>query len=408
MPNYPLFSVMGIEIEYMIVDQHSLDIQPKCDQLIQQRGGIIQNALALTPAIALSNELVLHVLELKNDPPTSPGLQMIDDFQTALLSLQPLLQANHLCLLPTASHPWMNPQRETCRWPHDNHAIYQTFDRIFNCHGHGWSNLQSMHINLPFANDHEFSLLHNAIRLLLPLLPALAASSPLHEGRPTGFLDTRLCYYNQNQAKIPSISGDIIPPFITSEDDYRHTVLAPMMDDIKPFDPQGILQHDWLNSRGAIPKFDCQAIEIRLLDTQECVSADLSLAMAIFHILKAWCHQAIETPIPPCDTQRLKALYLETLKTGLNTPLSDPTLLNALHLPSHVRSCRAAWEALLDTHGAALPHTSQRLLENILTQGNLSERILKRAGQTPSRARLTEIYRDLAQCLLHNTPYHPS
>ena len=81
-------------------------------------------------------------------------------------------------LLPTAMHPWMDPHTETLLWPHGNRDIYHTYNRIFNCQGHGWSNLQSVHVNLAFKGDEEFGRLHGAIRLLLPLLPALAITSP--------------------------------------------------------------------------------------------------------------------------------------------------------------------------------------------------------------------------------------
>ncbi|HAL85576.1 MAG TPA: hypothetical protein DCM31_01010, partial [Deferribacteraceae bacterium] len=37
-----------------------------------------------------------------------------------------------------------------------------------------------------------------------------------------------------------------------------------MYRDIAPYDPECILQEEWLNSRGAIARFDRKAIEIRL------------------------------------------------------------------------------------------------------------------------------------------------
>ena len=80
-------------------------------------------------------------------------------------------------------------------WPHENREVYDAFDRIFSCKGHGWANLQSMHINLPFADDAEFGRLHAAIRFLMPLMPGLTASSPVmdgvvdrHRGQPAGGL----------------------------------------------------------------------------------------------------------------------------------------------------------------------------------------------------------------------------
>src|SRR3990167_7011530 len=175
---YPLFSVIGIELEYMLVDQTTLDISPHSDNLLEHLAGKLVNETTLDN-IAISNELVLHVIELKNYVPIYPDKTLVKQFQKTLATIQAYLNTKHMTLLPTAAHPWMNPTLETKRWIHGDQIIYQTYDKIFNCKGHGWANLQSVHVNLPFANDAEFSSLHSSIRLLLPLLPALAASSPI-------------------------------------------------------------------------------------------------------------------------------------------------------------------------------------------------------------------------------------
>src|SRR5580704_6038393 len=178
MSDFPILSVLGIEIEYMLVDKESLDIRPQSDVILSALAGELTNEVKLGD-IAISNELVMHVLELKNNGPKPPTEPIHEYFQNTILNLQPMLEEHHLLFLPTGAHPWMNPHTETVRWPHDRHAIYKQFDTIFNCQGHGWANLQSMHVNLPYANQQEFSQLHNLIRLILPLLPGLAASSPL-------------------------------------------------------------------------------------------------------------------------------------------------------------------------------------------------------------------------------------
>lgn len=407
MPNYPLFSVIGIEIEYMLVDMLSLNVVPKSDVIIQALAGELVNEFSLGE-ISVSNELVLHVFELKNHPPLPATSALINKFHHAITQLTPQLKAHHLMLLPTAAHPWMNPTHETKRWPHGNCDIYQTYDRIFNCQGHGWANLQSMHLNLPFANDAEFSILHNGIRLLLPLLPALAASSPILEGQFTGLLDARLIFYNKNQARIPSISGDIIPEFVSTESAYQDQILTPMYQAIAPYDPDCHLQEEWLNSRGAIPKFKYHAIEIRLLDTQECVTADLSIALAIYHILKAWAQESEHYLQQPCNTQSLKTLYLQTLKTGLNTPIEDNNLLAQWQLPvSKIKTCRDVWHALIEKYAHQLDPPCQTSLEAMLTHGNLSERILKKTGSNPTQNQLKDTYMTLANCLLENQMFIP-
>src|SRR5690242_3819839 len=117
MSDYPLFSVLGIEIEYMLVDRDSLNIQPKSDLLLQALAGEQTNEVELGD-ISASNELVMHVLELKNNGPKPPDAPIAEQFQQTIEKLEPLLQQYNLQLLPTGAHPWMNPLTETKRWPH--------------------------------------------------------------------------------------------------------------------------------------------------------------------------------------------------------------------------------------------------------------------------------------------------
>ncbi|KTD19133.1 Glutamate--cysteine ligase, GCS2 [Legionella lansingensis] len=401
MSNYPIFSVLGIEIEYMLVDRDSLHVQPRSDELLETLAGALVNEVVLDD-IAISNELVMHVLELKNNGPKPPSRAIAEQFQKTIEQLQPLLVQQNLQLLPTGAHPWMDPLQETKRWPHGNREIYLQYDKIFNCQGHGWANLQSMHVNLPFANDEEFSHLHNAIRLILPLLPALAASTPFLNGKKTGLKDSRLYFYGKNQQAIPSISGEIIPEFIRSEEEYRQNILAPMYKAISPFDPQGILQYEWLNSRAAIPKFDYGAIEIRILDSQECVQADIAIALAIHAILKNWQSNSSYYLDKPCETPRLKTVYDKTIQEGFTVCVDDPELYRQWQLPTRSMTTRDIWSHLIERISPELDYGSQQTLEFILSQGNLSERLLYACGAEISQQTLTRLYRQLSHCLLTN------
>jgi gamma-glutamyl:cysteine ligase YbdK (ATP-grasp superfamily) len=407
MSDYPIFSVLGIEIEYMLVDKESLNVQPRSDILLHALAQEWVNEVALGD-IAVSNELVMHVLELKNNGPKPPGSAIADQFQKAIEDLQPLLSKHNLQLLPTGAHPWMDPHKETKRWPHGNRDIYLQYDKIFDCQGHGWANLQSMHVNLPFANDEEFCRLHNAIRLILPLLPALAASTPFLNGKKTGLSDSRLYFYGKNQQSIPSISGNIIPEFIRTEEEYRQSILQPMYQDIKPHDPQGVLQHEWLNSRAAIAKFDYKAIEIRILDSQECVLADIAIALAIHAILKEWLASSAYYLEKPCETMRLKQIYDQSLKEGFSTTINDTELYRQWRLSSHSTSARHIWSQLIERISPALDQRSQQTLEFILSQGNLSERLLRACGNEINLKTLRQTYRQLSHCLLNNQCFSPA
>ncbi len=406
MPNYSLFSVLGIEIEYMLVNRVSLDVQPLSDVILKTLAGHQVNNFELGD-IEISNELVMHVIELKNNGPRPPEEPIANHFHQAILKLQPLLEKLNLQLLPTGAHPWMDPLKETIRWPHGNQSIYQQYDTIFNCEGHGWANLQSMHINLPFANDEEFAQLHSVVRILLPLLPAIAASTPIIEQQLTGYQDTRLVYYENNQKNIPSISGDIIPEVISSEAEYHENILKPMYRDISPFDPKGLLQYEWLNSRGAIVKFAYKALEIRVVDTQECVQADIAIAKAVYAILKNWHEQSEHHLQKPCPINMLKAIYNESLKTGLATRVDQADLLTQWQLPKRNMTLRDVWSLLIERVSPSLDKPSQLALENILRQGNLSERIIKACQHDLSKAKLQKIYQKLADCLLTNQVFVP-
>lgn len=406
--DFALFSVLGIEIEYMLVDKNTLDVCPKSDALLAElNAGQPVNSVVLGD-IALSNELVMHVIEFKNNGPRPPFSPITQHFQHAIDSLQPWLNKNNLQLLPSGAHPWMDPHTECIRWPHGDKDIYNQYNLIFDCNGHGWGNLQSMHVNMPFANNEEFGALHNTLRLLLPLLPALAASTPLLDSKPSQVLDTRLNFYESNQQKIPAIAGAIVPEYISTEAEYLANILVPMYQAIAPFDPEEILQEEWLNSRGVIPKFDYGALEVRILDSQECVNHDIAIARVVHAISQYWCDHGYYPAPPNVDTLALKHVYDQTIKYGFNVEVEDPALLKAWKMRGHKHSVREIWHNLLGHVNDKLSATDQAALNHILTEGNLSERILRACQQNYSRAHVQTIYQQLADCLRTNQAFTPA
>jgi len=105
------------------------------------------------------------------------------------------------------------------------------------------SNVQSMHINLPFYDDLEFEKLHAAVRLILPILPALSASSPILDGKNTGFKDARMKMYLTNQQQIPEMTGKVIPEQVFTQHDYQIKIFDPINTAIAPYDKENILEH---------------------------------------------------------------------------------------------------------------------------------------------------------------------
>jgi hypothetical protein len=244
-----LFEAFGLEIEYAIVYAESLDVRPIADRLLERAAGEAVSDLE-RGEIAWSNELALHVIELKTNGP-APDLTVLPErIQANVLEAAGILDGLGAGLLPGGMHPWMDPATESRLWPHETNDVYRAFDRIFGCSGHGWTNLQSVHVNLPFAGDAEFHRLHAAIRLVLPLAPALAASTPIVDGRVGSELDQRLVAYAGNSRRIPAVAGRTVPEPVDSERAYEKVILGPLYEALAPHDPEGLLRHEWANARG--------------------------------------------------------------------------------------------------------------------------------------------------------------
>lgn len=406
-----LFQGYGIELEYMIVDQDTLSVCPISDQLLKEVAGEIVGEIAFEK-IAWSNELVMHVIELKTNGPCCKLSEQPRYFQDEIKKINQILKKFNAMLLPTGTHPFMNPFTETKLWPHDSNEIYEAYHKIFGCVGHGWSNLQSVHLNLPFANDEEFAKLHTAIRLLLPIIPALSASTPIIEGKLTGIVDSRLDFYSINQRKISSIAGLVVPEVIVTKKEYEEKILAKMYSDIAPFDPDNILQYEWLNSRGAIARFDRNTIEIRIIDVQECPLADLAILSVVVETLKAiieqkWLKFDSQLEFP---TEKLATLFQRVVKTGSQTIINHQDYLSIFgYVSAQPCSVKDLWEFIL----AQIFYPNQAIdpaficvIQKILQSGNLAERILRQINHNPTQENLNRVYQKLASCLMQGEMFY--
>lgn len=395
----PAFSAYGIELEYMIVDGDSLAVLPIADTLL----GSLAAGRSGDSAFGWSNELVLHLLEVKNLQP-SPSLNgLAQGFQAEVARANEMLRGVGARLMPGGMHPWMNPAHETRLWPHRDAAIYRAYDRIFDCRAHGWANIQSMQLNLPFADDGEFARLHAAVRLLLPILPALAASSPIADGRLNAEMDFRMESYRRHAARKPSLIGRVIPDNASTLAAYREEVLQPMYEDVAPLDPDGVLQEDWLNARGAIPRFNRHAIEIRVIDMQECPDADLGIAGLAGAAARAlyderWSSFRTQQGV---STEALADILVDCVRDADLAVVDDPFYLALLGFDHPRCEARELWQHLFDAcaDDIAMPAESKAALNLILERGTLARRIIGAVGTGDDKTGMTAVYRELCDCL---------
>ena len=394
----------------MLVDAETFDVAPAADELLEAVAGELVEEFQ-NGDVAWNNELALHVIELNCNGPrrslTGLGRALADNVVLANSKLESAGRR----LMPTAMHPWMDPE-DVVLWPHGAHDVYDAFDRIFSCKGHGWANLQSMQINLPFAGDEEFARLHSAIRFLLPILPGLAASSPIIDGLPNGILDNRLVAYRDNCARIPSVTGAVVPEAVGSDRRVsRRECSSRSTATSSRTTPSGVLRHEWVNARGAIARFERMAIEIRVLDVQETPLMDVAYAALIVDVLKVLCEErwADRRALDKWHTNELGALLELTQRRAEGAGITERRFLGALGFKGSSTDVKGLWAHLIDVAAArgTLDADTERLLEHYLRHGSLASRIAKAVGPMAAKARIKRVYEELCESLAGGVPFAP-
>jgi glutamate---cysteine ligase / carboxylate-amine ligase len=195
----------------------------------------------------------------------------------------------------------------------------------------------------------------------------------------------------------------VIPDTAESRAQYEAQVLARMYGDIAPLDPEGVLRHEWLNCRGAIPRFERNAIEIRVIDTQECPRADVAIAAAAVGAVRMLYDDpsTLRRQQEP-RTDALADVMMACIRDAERAVIDDAGYLSVFGYPG--RRCVAGelWRHLLAPGSGRRPEPSEALREPltvILDRGPLARRILRTVGTDCSRARLHAVYRELCDCL---------
>jgi gamma-glutamyl:cysteine ligase YbdK (ATP-grasp superfamily) len=219
--------------------------------------------------------------------------------------------------------------------------------------------------------------------------------------------------YRTNARSIPSITGQVIPEAVFSRAAYESQILQPMYRAIAPHDPARILQHEWLNSRGAIARFDRHTIEIRVLDVQEHPAADLAVCQAIVALLQAlvaetWTPLAAQQAIA---TQPLAELLERAIRDADQAIVDHPDFLTQFgRTPTEPLSARVLWQQLLSDIGILSPvqaDAAPEPLQVILEQGPLARRILRDLPAHVTRNSLRQTYGRLCDCLAQGKVFNP-
>lgn len=410
--HYRPFQVAGMELEYAVVDR-DLNAASLVESAFRTLAGRRTSDIELG-AVSFSNEIADHVFEVKTTEP----VESLRDAEAALAEgvqqFAALLREEFGArLLPTGMHPWLHPKRARL-WTRSNSRIYRTYERLFNIRTHGWMNVHASHLNLPLGRDHEAVAMYNAAALLIPYFPAITASSPMYEGELQPATDNRLAWILQHQARIPESQAELVPEYIESLGDYRRRILGGMYRALDRLPDAGVLRHEFFNARGAVFKFSRQSMEIRVLDTQECVKMDVAVAVFVRSVLKTWAARVLAGEVHFPDHSLLVHDFRAAIAEGTAARVHAPHLSRVERGPDgRVGMGEVLMSLLADARRAVRADEAGYLdlVEGIIRGGSLSERI--RAALLPyadqddetftEAARL--VYIELADCLESNEPW---
>ncbi|HEX2202938.1 MAG TPA: glutamate-cysteine ligase family protein [Longimicrobium sp.] len=408
---YRLFEVAGMELEYPIVDR-DLNVVSRVEPAFRVLAGRGTSDIELV-AVGFSNEIADHVFEVKTTAP----VRRLRDAEEALVEgigrfsavLRDELDAR---LMPTGMHPWFDPRRGRL-WARSGGRIYRTYERLFDVYTHGWMNVHASHLNLPFGDERETLAMHTAAALLVPYLPAIAASSPMHDGELRPSADARLAWILEHQARIPESCGELVPEYVESFGDYRKKVLQPMYAALDALPDTSAIRHDFFNARGAVFKFSRRAMEVRVLDTQECPKMDVAIAAFVRASLKSLTARVLAGKVALPPHELLVEDFRACIRDGSAALVSAPHF--ALDRDETGRTdVRAVLRLALEGARKAARKDEGPYLDlvaRIIETGSLSERI--RAALLPYDDRPDEefteaarrVYIELMDCLEANEPW---
>lgn len=393
---YRTLEVLGPEHEFAIVDE-ALKPLPIVDKIIRELRGRVVNNVPLQ-GFTFGKELQSHVAEIKANSPFHNPEEFEETMHRAALEIGDLLERKFRAkLLGTGMHPLLK-LGEAKIWPHRDRRIYEAMGRIFNLRQHGWLNIQSFQLNLPYASERDGLKLHNTLANILPYLPAVSAASPVYESKIGEYADNRLHFYRINQLEVPSIAGDIIPEYVASFAEYRRITVDAYSRELRRLNAGPcIIGKEWVNSRGAIFRFDRGAVEIRVMDEQECVKSDVALSCFIRALLRGLMEE--ETSLPH---ELLVKDFNSIIKDGLEARVLYPEATEARDVC--LRFYDVAAENATEDERKYLWLVKKRIMG-----GNLSDLIARDVAKEAQRTSLVEavhsVYSVLAGNLMANKPY---
>jgi hypothetical protein len=202
-----------------------------------------------------------------------------------------------------------------------------------------------------------------------------------------------------NQREVPSVTGDVVPEPVSSFAQYREDVIGRYSLDLANVGAgKTILFKEWVNSRGVIFRFDRSALEVRVMDEQECVKSDVALSCFVRAALRG----LIAERAVPLPHQLLVRDFNSVIVKGLNAKVLHPDGGTARQVCLHLFNL--ASENVQEDEKKYLWIVKKRIESGSLSE-LIRERILKKTHKTDLEEAILSVYSTLIKCLADNQPY---
>lgn len=394
---------IGVSIEYMIVDRSTLEPIPLIKELLNSLDEADQKVSA-GKCLKWREGYQPHIFRICSAFPQINLNTLEHAIADEIRIVNRILAEFGAMLAPGGMHPLMDPFK--VKFNQTSNAKSTLYDQLFDTRGHSWINLNRTYVEFPYLSEEMLQRLQAAFRIILPIIPALSASSPVVEGNVSGRLDNGLRYARSKFQRYPSIAGQIIPEPYFSEKKYRDTVLSKIKSQLAPFDPQGLISPEEINFRGVIPDFHNNRIVLQILEPQECVAAEMAVVRLVYEAIRFLIEEKTISYEEQTEARMeiLSGILEDVAESGRRAEVFSSEYLGYFGL-DEVCTVGKIWQHLFNklSNDPLRPLAMyEHELSVILEQGPLAERILTVVGEKPGTEELLFMWRRISDCLEQN------
>ena len=385
---YSLLSERKIELDYIIAEKDTMKAVPLAAELLEKASGVKQCKI-FKPSDE-DRKISWALTEYNYIVRFSADICRVNISEAEKLLHSQILEANRILeeynavLFSSAVYPVPCSDNFSANDSENKNVLPAEIDM----------NYHYMKFFLPFKNEDQFFRLHTAVRLILPILPALTSASPVIDSKGELILDSGLEILKHKLDRKEWACRSIIPEPLKNRKEYEGSVTE-CLKCCK--DNKGNSRID--ECRAVTANFDEGTLSVRIFDMQESPHVNFAVVRFVTYVLE----MLVNSPNgaekqASISNENLSEIFDSITMEGLKGIAYNGEYLRLLGIEGQEKmSAWGIWMLLAkqvkEFAGLKIPP-----VENILKTGSLSERITRISRNRSVR----ETCLELADCLEEN------